>query len=135
MVERLPFGLDRAVAPTFVGYLLVSGCTFAADLLMLTALHGWLGVPLPIAVTAAYVVAFASSYLLNRILNFSSHAAVGPQIAVYIVVVTVNYLVFILGVTSGLAGLGVEYRIARILGGLGEALYMYSSMRWLVFRR
>nr|WP_297626946.1 GtrA family protein [Nocardia sp.] len=135
VVERLPFGLDRAVAPTFVGYLLVSGCTFAADLLMLTALHGWLGVPLPIAVTAAYVVAFASSYLLNRILNFSSHAAVGPQIAVYIVVVTVNYLVFILGVTSGLAGLGVEYRIARILGGLGEALYMYSSMRWLVFRR
>ncbi|WP_366914539.1 GtrA family protein [Nocardia sp.] len=123
------------MAPTFVGYLLVSGCTFAADLLMLTALHGWLGVPLPIAVTAAYVVAFASSYLLNRILNFSSHAAVGPQIAVYIVVVTVNYLVFILGVTSGLAGLGVEYRIARILGGLGEALYMYSSMRWLVFRR
>ncbi|WTZ54652.1 GtrA family protein [Nocardia sp. NBC_01388] len=135
VVEWLPFGLDRAVAPTFVGYLLVSGCTFTADLLILTALHGGLGVPLPIAVTAAYVAAFALSYLLNRTLNFASHAAVGPQIAIYIGVVTVNYLVFILGVTSGLAGLGLEYHLARILGGLGEALFMYTSMRWLVFRR
>ncbi|MET9490429.1 hypothetical protein [Nocardia sp. NPDC006630] len=59
----------------------------------------------------------------------------GPQIAIYIGVVTVNYLVFILGVTSGLAGLGLEYHLARILGGLGEALFMYTSMRWLVFRR
>ncbi|GAB2544093.1 GtrA family protein [Nocardia heshunensis] len=134
VVALLPFGLGRFVAPTFVGYLLVSGFTFATDLVVLTLLHGTLGVALPIAVTVAYCCAFALSYLLNRVLNFESHGAVGPQLAVYVVVVLVNYLVFILGVTSGVAALGLDYRIARILGGAGEGLFMYASMRLLVFR-
>ncbi|MFI1917567.1 GtrA family protein [Nocardia sp. NPDC020380] len=135
VTERLPFGLARLVAPTFVGYLLVSGCTFTVDLLILTGVHGGLGLPLPIAVTAGYVTAFALSYLLNRTLNFASHAPVGPQLAIYIVAVVLNYLLFILGVTSGLAALGLDYRIARILGGLGEALFLYTAMRRFVFRR
>ncbi|BAW04790.1 GtrA family protein [Nocardia seriolae] len=134
VVARLPFGLARLIAPTFVGYLLVSGFTFATDLLVLTVLHGMLGLALPIAVTAGYVTAFALSYLLNRVLNFESHAALAPQFAVYLAVVTVNYLVFILGVTSGVAALGLDYRLARVIGALGEGLFMYASMRLLVFR-
>ncbi|MGW4242495.1 GtrA family protein [Nocardia sp. NPDC004722] len=132
VVAVLPARLRRHVAPTFVGYLLVSGFTFTVDLLILTALHGL--VALPIAVTAGYVTAFGLSYLLNRTLNFESHGAVGPQLAVYVVVVVVNYLAFILGVTAGVSALGLDYRLARILGGLGEGLFMYSSMRWIVFR-
>lgn len=131
-VARLPARLRRFVAPTFVGYLLVSAFTFGVDLLLLTALHAV--APLPVAVTVAYCTAFGSSYLLNRVLNFESHAAVGPQLARYIVVVVVNYLAFILGVTSGVAALGVDYRIARVVGSLGEGLFMYASMRWIVFR-
>ncbi|WP_245568974.1 GtrA family protein [Nocardia concava] len=132
LVALLPARLRRHVAPTFVGYLLVSGLTFTVDLLLLTALHAV--VALPIAVTVAYCTAFGLSYLLNRTLNFESHAAVGPQLAVYVVVVVVNYLAFILGVTSAVAALGLDYRLARILGGLGEGLFMYSAMRWIVFR-
>ncbi|MRH90054.1 GtrA family protein [Nocardia sp. SYP-A9097] len=132
--ERLPFGLERLAPPTFIGYLLVSAVCFTADMVILTLLHGTLGLPLPIAVTAGYITAFGLSYLLNRTLNFSSHAAVGPQLAVYVVVVVVNYLVFILGVTSGFTALGIEYQLARVLGGAGEGLYMYAAMRWLVFR-
>ncbi|WP_067706560.1 GtrA family protein [Nocardia yamanashiensis] len=135
LTALLPFGLSRMVAPTFVGYLLLSACTFGLDLVLLTALHGGLGLPVPIAVTVAYVSAFATSFLLNRTLNFVSHAAVGPQLAVYVLVVVINYVVFILGVTSGLAALGLDYRLARIAAGLGEGLYLYVSMRWLVFRR
>jgi hypothetical protein len=52
---------------------------------------------------AAYACAFTLSYFLNRTLNFRSHGAVGPQFAVYVVVVVVNYVAFILGVSSGLA--------------------------------
>ncbi|WP_339380964.1 GtrA family protein [Nocardia jejuensis] len=135
MTARLPFGLDRVAPATVVGYLLVSSVTFAADLLMLTLLHTVLRVALPVAITVAYVIAFGLAYLLNRTLNFASHAPVGPQVAIYVVVVAVNYLIFILGVTSGLSALGVEYHLARILGGLGEGVYMYSAMRWIVFRR
>jgi putative flippase GtrA len=134
VVARLPFGLSSVVAPTFLGFCLINSFTFGVDLVLLTALHGWLNFPVPIAVTVAYACAFALSYVLNRIFNFRSHAPVGPQFAVYVVVVVVNYLAFILGVSSLLAALGVDYRIARLLAGACEAVYMYSMMRWVVFR-
>lgn len=135
VVARLPFGLNSLVAPTFLGFVVINSCTFAFDLVLLTLLHGGLGIRLPIAVTVAYACAFTASYVLNRILNFRSHDAVGPQFAVYVVVVVVNYLAFILGVSSVLAAIGVEYHVARILAGACEAIYMYSAMRWVVFRR
>ena len=47
----------------------------------------------------------------------------------------VNYLAFILGVCSALVALGVEYHLARIAAGACEAVYIYSAMRWVVFRR
>jgi GtrA-like protein len=71
MVGRLPFGLSRVVAPTFLGFAVINGFTFGVDLLLLTGLHRLLRAPLPIAVTAAYVCAFALSYFLNRTLNSS----------------------------------------------------------------
>ncbi|HVQ42520.1 MAG TPA: GtrA family protein [Vicinamibacterales bacterium] len=135
IVARLPFGLDSVVAPTFLGFVVINGFTFAVDLALLTLLHSGLHLALAVAVTAAYACAFTLSYFLNRILNFRSHGAVGPQFAVYVLVVVVNYLAFILGVSSGLAAIGVEYHVARIVAGVCEAVYMYSAMRWLVFRR
>jgi hypothetical protein len=51
------------------------------------------------------------------------------------VVVIVNYLAFILGVSTGLAALGVQYQLSRLAAAICEAVYMYSAMRWLVFRR
>jgi putative flippase GtrA len=135
ITARLPLGLNSVVAPTFLGFVLINGFTFCVDLAILTALHGGLAIPLPIAVSVGYICAFALSYFLNRTLNFRSHAPVGPQVAVYVVVVVVNYLAFILGVSSVLAALGVEYHLARIAAGACEAVYMYSAMRWVVFRR
>jgi putative flippase GtrA len=134
VVIRLPFGLRSVVAPTFVGFCLINGLTFGVDLMVLTALHSALGVRVPIAVTAAYVCAFTLSYTLNRTCNFQSHAPVGPQVAVYVVVVVLNYLTFILGMTSVLASMEVQYQLARVLAGICEAVYMYCAMRWVVFR-
>lgn len=114
---------------------MINGFTFGVDLSILTGLRSGLGMPVPVAVTVAYVCAFTLSYLLNRVFNFRSHAPVGPQLGIYVVVVIVNYLAFILGVTSGLAAIGVHYQLARLAAGLCEAVYMYSAMRWLVFRR
>ncbi len=135
VVARLPFGLTSVVAPTFLGFALINSFTFGVDLLLLSGLHAGLGIPLPVAVTVAYACAFALSYYLNRTMNFQSHAPVGPQLAIYVVVVVVNYLAFILGVSSALTALGVDFRLARILAGGCEAIYMYCAMRWVVFRR
>lgn len=135
IADRLPFGLRAVVAPTFLGFCLINSVTFGVDLLLLTGLHGGLKLPLPAAVTAAYACAFALSYALNRYFNFRSHAAVGPQVAVYVAVVVVNYLAFILGVSTLLTAFGVEYQVARVLAGGCEAVFMYCAMRWVVFRR
>jgi putative flippase GtrA len=135
VVARLPLRLNSVVAPTFLGFALINGFTFLVDLLLLTALHGWLQVPLVISVTVAYACAFTLSYSLNRTMNFQSHAPVGPQFTIYVVVVAVNYLAFILGVSSALTAVGIDFRMARILAACCEAVYMYSAMRWVVFRR
>src|ERR1700722_15645924 len=135
VVARLPFGLSSVVAPTFLGFCLINGLTFGVDLAILTSLRGGLGVPVPIAVTVAYACAFTLSYLLNRTFNFRSHAPVGPQFVVYLAVVAVNYLALILGVTTVLAAIGVQYQLSRMVAGGCEAVYMYCAMRWVVFRR
>jgi putative flippase GtrA len=134
IARGLPFGLDRLVAPTMVGFVLINSVTFTVDLVLLTVLHGGLRWPVPVSITASYLAAAGLSYLLNRILNFRSRGAVGPQIGVYAVVVIVNYLAWILGVGAGLAALGLDYRLARILAAACEAVYMYAAMRWVVFR-
>ena len=124
----------RSSPPSLLGFAVINSCTFAVDLGLLTALHGGLRWPLPVSITVAYITAFGLSYLLNRTLNFRSHGAFGPQVAVYTAVVIVNYLAWILGAGDGLAALGLDYRLARIAAGACEALYMYAAMRWLVFR-
>jgi putative flippase GtrA len=134
VVDRLPFGLNSVVAPTFLGFCVINGGTFGVDLALLTALHSGLLLPVPAAVTVAYAASFTLSYALNRTFNFRSHAPVGPQFAVYVAVVVVNYLAFILGVSSLLTLLGCDYRIARVVAGGCEAAYMYAALRWVVFR-
>ncbi len=132
--KRLPFGLGRVVAPTLLGFAIINGFTFGVDLAILTLCHGGWGWPVPIAVTVAYVLAFSLSFVLNRTFNFRSHGAVDRQAAVYAVAIAINYAVFILGIGTGLVWLGLEYHIARIFAGACEAAFMYSAMRWIVFR-
>lgn len=135
VVSRLPFGLNAVVAATFVGFCVINGFTFVLDLTILTGLRSGFGLPVPIAVTIAYGCAFTLSYTLNRMFNFRSHAPIGPQVVTYAVVVVLNYLAFILGVTTVLAAVGVHYQLSRLAAGSCEAVYMYSAMRWVVFRR
>ena len=134
VARRLPFGLARIVAPSLVGFAIINGFTFSVDLGLLALAHGLLKWPYPAAVTVSYLSALALSFVLNRAFNFRSHGALGPQTTRYVVAIGVNYAAFVLGVGSGLAAVGMDYTLARILSGLCEGAYMYSVMRWVVFR-
>ena len=134
IAARLPLGLARIVPPTLLGFAVISTGTFGSDLALLTLLHGLLRWPLPAALTLAYLAASGLGYLLNRALNFRSHAAVGPQAAVYTAVAVVNYLVCILAVGTGLAALGVDYWLARVAGACGEIGFRDPALRWVVVR-
>ena len=45
----------------------------------------------------------------------------------------VNFGVVLLGVTTGLAAVGVPYQVARVAAGACEGIFMYCAMRWFVF--
>ena len=134
IVRRLPFGLAQVVAPNMLGFAVISAVTFSLNLVLLIALHGGLRWPVPVSITLAYLAGSGLGYVLNRSLNFRSHGAAAPQVGVFAGVATVNYLAWILGVGAGLAALGVDYRLARVIAGACESVYMYAAMRWLVFR-
>nr|WP_045313581.1 GtrA family protein [Lentzea aerocolonigenes] len=134
VVRWLPFGLSRVVAPSFLGFAIINGFTFGIDLVLLMMFRSGVGLPVPIAFTLAYVLAFGLSFVLNRALNFRSHAPVGPQAGLYAVAILINYLAFILGVGSALTAIGLQYVLSRIVAGACEAAFMYSVMRWIVFR-
>lgn len=135
VVARLPFGLNSFVAPTFLGFVLINSFTFGVDMALLTLLHSGFAVALPVALTVGYVCAFALAFFLNRTLNFRSHATVGPQLVTYVVVVAINYAAFIVALPTSLADAGLQYHLARIVAGGCEAIYMYTALRLIVFRR
>lgn len=79
--------------------------------------------------TAAWTVNFA----LNRVLNFRSHAPVGPQARRYTLVICAELAVSA-GATSALAHLGADLVVARIAAGGLVAVIGYAGCRWWVFR-
>lgn len=134
ITRRLPFGLSEVIEPNMVGYLLINLCTFFVDLSLLAVFHGHLRWPIPVAVTCSYGTASVLSYVLNRVLNFRSHADVGRQFPVYVAVSLSNYLIFVLGLTDLLSTVGVYYELSRVLAACCEGVYLYCMMRWVVFR-
>jgi putative flippase GtrA len=134
ITRRLPFGLSEVVAPSLVGYLLINLCTFFVDLSLLGLFHGTFRWPIPLAVTLSYGTASVISYVLNRILNFRSHEDVGRQFPLYVAVSASNYLIFVLGLTDLLSSLGVYYELSRIIAACCEAVYLYTMLRFVVFR-
>ena len=119
---------------TIIGFVVINACTFALDLGIVSLTHGVAGWPLPVAVTIGYAIAFSLSFALNRRFNFRSEAPVGFQLLRYVLVVAINFLVILLGLTTALDALGVPYQLARIAAGAGEAVFVYCAMRWFVFR-
>ena len=132
-VDRLSPLLRRMLPKELAGFAILGACTFAVDLALLWLLRAHTALPLPVAVTGAYVAAFALNFVLNRTLNFRSHAPVGRQALRYAVVVCCDYAVTV-GATSGLAAAGWDLRLARMLAATCVALLTYTAARWWVFR-
>jgi putative flippase GtrA len=129
----LPDGLAARTPPTLIGFLLISGVSFALDLALLTVLRTGLHVPLGVAVTVAYAGALTVNFLLNRQLTFTPRRPLGTQVALHAAVVVLNYLAIVLGVTVGLAAWGVPYPVARVIAGVLEVGLVYAAQRWVVF--
>lgn len=81
----------------------------------------------------SYLTAFGFSFVLNRALNFRSHAPVGRQTVLYVAAITINFGAILLGIGGGLTALGVPDQASRIIGAACEGVFMYCTLRWVVF--
>jgi putative flippase GtrA len=132
-VDRLPPRLRRLLPRELVGFAILGAFTFGIDLALLAVLRHSTRLPLPVAVSIAYVAAFGLNFLLNRTVNFRSHAPVGGQAARYAIVVVGDYLLTV-GLTTGLSAAGLDFRLARLTASFFVAVYTYTASRWWVFR-
>ncbi len=129
----LPGPLKR-LPETFIGYAVINGSSFALDLLLLSLFFGHLHLPYPVAVSLGYGTACVYSFVINRWLNFRSHGHVGAQSARYVVTMTSNYVIWILGFSWLMEHLGVQFQLARFMAACIEGIYVYVLLRWWVFR-
>lgn len=120
---------------TWIGFAILGLTGFLIDIAVLSVLHGGLGLAYPISVTLGYTVASIASFVLNRWLNFQAHGNIAKQSGKQLIVVASNYLIWILGFSTILEVLGVQYLVARVLAACAEGLYQYLMMRLWVFPR
>jgi putative flippase GtrA len=132
-VDRLPPRWRPFLPRQLVGFAILGSFTFVIDLSLLAGLRTWTTLPLPLAVTIAYVAAFALNFVLNRTVNFRSHAPVAGQALRYALVISCDYGLT-LGVTTGLSTLGLDFRLARVIAAACVAVFTYTASRWWVFR-
>jgi putative flippase GtrA len=133
-VDRLPPVPRRFLPREFVGFAILGTFTFLIDMAILSALKTWTTLPLPVDVGAGYIAAFGLNYVLNRTVNFRSHAPVGGQLVRFTVVTACDFALT-LGVPSGLSSLGIDFRIARVLAAMCVAVFTYVIVRFWVFRK
>ena len=132
-VDRLPPRLRRLLPRELVGFAILGAFTLSVDLTLLVLLRHRTQLPLPVAVSIAYVCAFGLNFLLNRTVNFRSHAPVGSQALRYGLVILGDYVLTV-GVSSGLSALGLDFQLARLTASFVVAVFTYSASRWWVFR-
>jgi len=132
--RRLPKFL-KWIPETAIGFAMISMTGFLIDIGILTLLHGAAHMWYPLAVTLGYGTSSVVNFFLNRWLNFQMHGNIGRQSGRQLVVVISNYVIWILGFSTVLEVLGVQYQAARLISACAEGLYLYVMMRLWVFPR
>lgn len=132
--ERLPDPWRRWLPRELVGFAILGAFTFSIDLAILSVLAATTTLPSGVEITIAYGCAFGLNFVLNRTMNFRSHAPVGGQALRFALVVACDFGLT-LGVTTGLNHLGLDLRVARIIAAATVAIFTYTASRWWVFRR
>ncbi len=92
----------------------VGGGTAVLDVLGVVAAHQWLGLPLALSAVLAFVLASALHFVLHRSWVFGSSGCPRRQGVRYLGLLAGNLAVTAVGVPL-LAGLGMDYRLAKVL--------------------
>nr|WP_211762160.1 GtrA family protein [Kutzneria sp. CA-103260] len=125
----------RFITPELVGFVILGTFTFAIDLSILAVLRAWApDLPLWVPLTIGYSCAFGINYVLNRTMNFKSHAPIGGQ-ALRFIVLTLADLGLTSLITTWLDHAGLPLLLARIGAAACVGLFTYVGARFWVFRK
>lgn len=129
LAEARPVSVRRDIS----GYLLAGVLSYGVDVGALFTLHALLAVPLLVAASLAYLLSFLVNFSLNRRVLFKGGSGFGVQMARYIALCLVSYVVT-LGVMSALVSMGIHYLVAKTLAVTVIAVGNFTVCRGWVFR-
>lgn len=133
MVQTKPPSRFRAaVTHSSVRYLFAGGLSFVVDFGMLAILHEWARWPVWLASGVAFLISFAFTYTIQRMLAFESKAPHGGALVKYTALVIFNTLATMLIVTwvnqSALSWAG-----GKIIATGATTVWNYFVYRYWVF--
>lgn len=115
LTQKISNFVKKLYKHNFVRYLFVGGSTFIIDEGLLVLLHGMAAVSLPLATTAAYIVAFVYNFSLNRWWTFSASAnqSLRKHIVPYGILFAFNLITAVILVS--LLSHVMNYALAKVL--------------------
>ncbi|UYO98175.1 GtrA family protein [Microbacterium sp. M28] len=132
MPIRLRDAAHRLWSRSAVRYLLVGGFCFVVDVALLWIAHELLGIPLSIATPVAFLVSFAVTYTMQRVVAFASDSHVVPSVARYTALVAFNTVA-----TTGIVWLvdqsGAGWFAGKVLAVVATTIWNYFAYRYWVF--
>jgi putative flippase GtrA len=124
--------LAKLARHTSVRYLFVGGLSFLVDFGLLALLSQVIGWPLWIATSVAFLVSFAFTYTMQRVVAFSSQAPHGSSLAKYAVLVAFNTVASVVIVelaSSTVLGWGG----GKVLATVVTTVWNYFSYKYWVY--
>jgi putative flippase GtrA len=113
----------------FARYVFVGGTTFILDLSLLIGLHGILHVDLAIATSAAYWIAIAYNFTLNRWWSFSAseNNSLRKHLPPYLLLLGFNYIFTVLFV--GFFSREMPYELAKAIAVPIQMVWTYPLFK------
>jgi putative flippase GtrA len=121
----------RLSTHSVVRFVVVGGLSLLTNTAALYALHGVLGMWLPLAAALAFAISFVVNFGLNRMWTFESDGALAGHLWRYLALVLAN-LALNAALVTGLSAVGVPYLLSQVIvtAMLSAANYVVSQ-RWI----
>jgi putative flippase GtrA len=117
-----------------LGYLTVGVLGFAVDFGLLVLLREMFRTPIWLAATVAFWSSLAVVFLTNKYVIFGTRGAGHRQLARYLTLLGINYLVT-LAVIALAERVGVGYQVGKVVAVAMTTVWNYLAYEFWVFRR
>jgi putative flippase GtrA len=128
-----PGFVARAWSSSAVRYLLVGGLAFLLDIGLLALLHKVAGIPLIVATPVAFLLSFAATYVMQRVITFEARGGWTSSAAKYTALVVVN-MIATTAIVAGAEVIGWSWAVGKIAAVALTTIWNYFGYRYWIFK-